>query len=112
MKKVKLALVLGLAVVLVSAFALPGPAAAKYVFRWGCANPGSYYYKASAFMADFLRRGMPDYDLTICPHSMESQNPKQRGIKTNKSSPKMTFSWIYSILHPSNTGTLVCRPRP
>jgi len=76
MRKVKLALVLGLTVVLVSAFVLPGPAAAKYVFRWGCANPGSYYYKASAFMADFLRRGMPDYDLTIYPYVSTTANVK------------------------------------
>jgi len=76
MKKVKLALVFGLIIMLVSAFVLPGPAAAKYVFRWGCANPGSYYYKASAFMSDFLRRGMPDYDLTIYPFVSTTANIK------------------------------------
>ena len=76
MKKIRLGLVLGLAVVLLSVFALPGPAAAKYVFRWGCANPGSYYYKASAFMADFLRRGVPDYDLTIYPYVSTTANVK------------------------------------
>jgi len=76
MKKIKLALVFGLIIMLVSAFVLPGPAAAKYVFRWGCANPGSYYYKASAFMSDFLRRGMPDYDLTIYPFVSTTANIK------------------------------------
>ena len=76
MKKFKLGLVLGLTLLLVSAFVLPGPAAAKYVFRWGCANPGSYYYKASAFMSDFLRRGMPDYDLTIYPFVSTTANIK------------------------------------
>ena len=77
MKKLKLLLVLGLAMVLVSVFAFPGPAAAeKEMLRWGCANPGSYYYKASAFMADFLRRGMPDYDLTIYPYVSTTANIK------------------------------------
>ena len=76
MKKIKLVLVLGLIIMIVSAFALPGPAAAKKMFRWGCANPGSYYYKASAFIADFLRRGMPDYDLTIYPFVSTTANIK------------------------------------
>jgi TRAP-type uncharacterized transport system substrate-binding protein len=76
MKKVKLALVLVLTVVLVSAFALPGAAAEKKLLRWGCANPGSFYYKASAFMADFLRRGVPDYDLTIYPFVSTTANMK------------------------------------
>jgi len=76
MKKIKLALVLGLAVVLISAFALPGAAAEKKMLRWGCANPGSYYYKASAFIADFLRRGVPDYDLTIYPYVSTTANVK------------------------------------
>jgi len=76
MKKVKLALVLGLTVVLVAAFALPGAAVEKKMLRWGCANPGSYYYKASAFIADFLRRGVPDYDLTIYPFVSTTANMK------------------------------------
>jgi len=76
MKKIKLALVLGLTVMLVSGFALPGAAAEKKMLRWGCANPGSYYYKASAFIADFLRRGVPDYDLTIYPYVSTSANMK------------------------------------
>jgi TRAP-type uncharacterized transport system substrate-binding protein len=77
MKKIKLVLVLGLAVVLVSAFAFPGPAAAKKkMWRWGTANPGSYGYKISAFIADFLRRGMADYDLTIYPYVSTTANIK------------------------------------
>ena len=78
MKKVKLALVLGLAVVLVSAFALPGsPAAAeKKMFRWGVPDPVTYYYRVSAFISDFLRRGMPDYDLTIYPYVSTTANIK------------------------------------
>ena len=67
MKKLKLALVLGLAVVLLSVFVLPGPAAAKYVWRWGTSDPAAYGYRVSAFMSDFLRRGMPDYDVTVYP---------------------------------------------
>jgi TRAP-type uncharacterized transport system substrate-binding protein len=76
MKKAKLGLVLGLTVVLVSAFALPGAAVEKKMLRWGCANPGSFYYKASAFIADFLRRGVPDYDLTIYPYVSTTANMK------------------------------------
>lgn len=77
MKKVKLALVLGLTVVLISAFALPGHAAPqKKMLRWGTADPVSYYYRASAFIADFLRRGMPDYDLTIYPYVSTTANIK------------------------------------
>jgi hypothetical protein len=76
MKKAKFGLVLGLTVVLVSAFVLPSAAAEKKLLRWGCANPGSFYYKASAFMADFLRRGVPDYDLTIYPFVSTTANMK------------------------------------
>jgi TRAP-type uncharacterized transport system substrate-binding protein len=77
MKNVKLGLVIGLAVVLVSAFVFPGGAAAqKKMLRWGTADPVSYYYKASAFIADFLRRGMPDYDLTIYPYVSTTANVK------------------------------------
>jgi TRAP-type uncharacterized transport system substrate-binding protein len=78
MKKLKLVLVLGLAVLLVSVFALPGPAAAaeKKVWRWGTSNPGAYGYKVSAFLADFLRRGMPDYDVTVYPFASTTANIK------------------------------------
>jgi TRAP-type uncharacterized transport system substrate-binding protein len=78
MKKVKLGLVFGLAVVLVWAFALPGPAAPaeKQMWRWGTSDPGSYSYRVSAFMADFLRRGMPKYDLTIYPYVSTTANIK------------------------------------
>jgi TRAP-type uncharacterized transport system substrate-binding protein len=77
MKKVKLGLVLGLTVVLVSAFALPGPAEAqKQMWRWGCSNPGAYGYRVSAFMSDYLRRGMPDYDVTVYPYVSTTANIK------------------------------------
>jgi hypothetical protein len=78
MKKFKLGLILALALVLVSAFALPeNPAAAeKKLLRWGTPGPTSYYYKTSAFIADFLRRGVPDYDLTIYPFVSTSANIK------------------------------------
>ncbi|MBW2252141.1 MAG: ABC transporter substrate-binding protein [Deltaproteobacteria bacterium] len=77
MKKFKLGLVLGLTVVLVSVFALPGPAAAKkQMWRWGCSNPGAYGYRVSAFMSDFLRRGMPDYDVTVYPYVSTTANIK------------------------------------
>ena len=77
MRKVKLGLMLGVAVLLISVFALPGPATAeKKMLRWGTASTGSYYYKASAFIADFLRRGMPDYDLTIYPYASTTANIK------------------------------------
>jgi len=68
MNKLKLALILGLAVVLTSSFALPGPAAAeRTMWRWGTSDPAAYGYRVSAFMSDFLRRGMPDYDVTVYP---------------------------------------------
>jgi len=77
MKKFKLGLVLGLTVVLVSVFALPGPAAAKKtMWRWGCSNPGAYGYRVSAFLADFLRRGLPDYDVTVYPYVSTTANIK------------------------------------
>jgi len=78
MKKVKLALVLGLALVLVSTFTLPGPAVAaeKKMWRWGTSNPGAYGYRVSAFMSDFLRRGMPDYDVTVYPYVSTTANIK------------------------------------
>jgi TRAP-type uncharacterized transport system substrate-binding protein len=77
MKKLKLGLVLGLAVVLVSVFALPGPATAeKKMWRWGTSNPGAYGYKVSAFLSDYLRRGMPDYDVTVYPYVSTTANIK------------------------------------
>jgi TRAP-type uncharacterized transport system substrate-binding protein len=77
MKKLKLVLVLGLAVLLVSVFALPGPAVAeKKMWRWGTSNPGAYGYRVSAFLSDFLRRGMPDYDVTVYPFASTTANIK------------------------------------
>jgi TRAP-type uncharacterized transport system substrate-binding protein len=76
MKKLKLGLVLGLALLLLSVFALSGPAEAKYVWRWGTSNPGAYGYRVSAFMSDFLRRAMPDYDVTVYPYVSTTANIK------------------------------------
>lgn len=77
MKKIYLGFVLGLAVVLLWTFASPGPAAAKKkMWRWGTADPMSYGYRVSAFIEGFLRRGMPDYDLTVYPFSGTTANIK------------------------------------
>ncbi|MEJ2727001.1 MAG: immunogenic protein [Deltaproteobacteria bacterium] len=78
MKKLKLGLVLGLVVLLVAVFALPGPAAAadKKMWRWGTSNPGAYGYRVSAFLSDFLRRAMPDYDVTVYPYVSTTANIK------------------------------------
>ena len=77
MKKLKLGLVLGLAVVLVAVFALSDPAAAeKKTWRWGTSNPGAYGYRVSAFLSDFLRRAMPDYDVTVYPYVSTTANIK------------------------------------
>ena len=78
MKNLKLGLVIGLTVLLVTVFALPGPAAAadKKMWRWGTSNPGAYGYRVSAFLSDFLRRGMPDYDVTVYPYVSTTANIK------------------------------------
>jgi hypothetical protein len=78
MTKLKFGLVLGLVVLLVTVFALPGPAVAadKKMWRWGTSNPGAYGYRVSAFLSDFLRRGMPDYDVTVYPYVSTTANIK------------------------------------
>ena len=77
MKKVKLGLVLGLALVLVSAFALPDSAVAqKKIWRWGTADPASFGYRIGGFMTGILQKGMPDYDITIYPHVSTTANVK------------------------------------
>ena len=77
MKKFKLGLVLVLTVVLVSAFALPDSAVAqKKMWRWGTADPASFGYRIAGFMTDILRRGMPDYDVTIYPYASTTANIK------------------------------------
>jgi TRAP-type uncharacterized transport system substrate-binding protein len=78
MTKLKLGLVLGLVVLLLAVFALPGPAFAadQKMWRWGTSSPGAYGYKVSAFLADFLRRGMPEYDVTVYPYSSTTANIK------------------------------------
>jgi len=78
MKKLKLGLVLGLTVLLISVFALAGPAAAaeKKMWRWGTSDPSAYGYRVGAFMSDFLRRGLPDYDVTVYPFATTTANIK------------------------------------
>jgi uncharacterized protein len=77
MKKAKLGLVIGLVLVLVFAFAFPGSAIAqKKMWRWGTADPASFGYRVSSFMADFLRRGMPEYDVTVYPFVSTTANIK------------------------------------
>ena len=77
MKKIKLVLVLAMSLVLLSVFASPSFAAGdKKMWRWGTSSPGAYGYKVSAFLADFLRRGMPEYDVTVYPFSSTTANIK------------------------------------
>ena len=76
MKKIKLVLVLGMSLVLLSVFSLPSFAADEKMWRWGTSSPGAYGYKVSAFLADFLRRGMPEYDVTVYPYSSTTANIK------------------------------------
>ncbi len=75
---------ISLAVLLVGSLVVacaPKPAAppppAKITWRWGTADPLSYGYKVSAFMADYLRRGMPDYDVTVYPFVSTTANVKE-----------------------------------
>jgi TRAP-type uncharacterized transport system substrate-binding protein len=102
MKKFKVGLVLGLTLVLVSVFALPGPADAKYIWRWGTANPGSYGYRASAFLADFLRRGMPEYDVTVYPFVSTTANIKNFLVGDLEStySAEPGLRKLYSFIKP------------
>jgi len=77
MNKIKLGLVLGLTVVLISVFSLPGPALAKKkMWRMGTANPGSYGYRIAGFLSDVLRKGLPDYDVTVYPFATTTANIK------------------------------------
>jgi uncharacterized protein len=73
-----LGLILGLAVVLISVFALPGGSAAanKKMWRMGTANPGSYGYRIAGFLSDVLRKGLPDYDVTVYPFATTTANIK------------------------------------
>jgi TRAP-type uncharacterized transport system substrate-binding protein len=68
MKKIKLVLALGMCLVLVSAFTLPGSAfAQKKMWRLGTVNPGAYGYRIAGFLSDFLRKAVPEYDVTVYP---------------------------------------------
>jgi len=103
MKKFKLGLVLGLAVVLVSVFALSGTAAAeKKMWRWGVSNPGAYGYRVSAFMSDFLRRGLPDYDVTVYPYVSTTANIKSFLVGNLEStySAEPGLRKLYSFVKP------------
>ena len=102
MKKLKLGLVLGLAVVLISAFVLPGPASAKYIWRWGTSDPSAYGYRVSAFMSDFLRRGMPDYDVTVYPFVSTTASVKSflMGELESTYIAEPGFETLYSFVKP------------
>jgi len=77
MKKIQLGLIVGLTLVFIAAVVLPGAVAAdKKMWRWGTSNPGAYGYRVGAFMSDFLRRGLPDYDVTVYPFATTTANIK------------------------------------
>ena len=77
MKKTKKVLVFAMCLVLLTAFAMPGNALAKKkVWRLGTANPGSYGYKIAGFLSDFLRKALPDYDVTVYPYASTTPNIK------------------------------------
>ncbi len=76
MKKIKLALILAMSLMLLTVFTSAGFAADQKMWRWGTSSPGAYGYKVSAFLADFLRRGMPEYDVTVYPFSSTTANIK------------------------------------
>jgi len=62
---------------LLSVFVLPGNALAqKKMWRLGTANPGSYGYKIAGFLSDFLRKALPDYDVTVYPYASTTPNIK------------------------------------
>ena len=77
MKKIKLMLVLGMCLTLVSAFTLPGNAIAqKKMWRLGTANPGAYGYRIAGFLSDVLRKALPEYDVTVYPYANTTANIK------------------------------------
>jgi TRAP-type uncharacterized transport system substrate-binding protein len=102
MKTLKLTLVLGLAVTLLSVFALPGPASAKTVWRWGTSDPSAYGYRVSAFMSDFLRRGMPEYDVTVYPFVSTTASVKSFLVGNLESTyiAEPGFAKLYSFQKP------------
>lgn len=68
MKKARWVLVLGMCAVLISAITFPGGAfAEKKMWRLGTVNPGAYGYRIAGFLADSLRKGLPEYDITVYP---------------------------------------------
>ena len=103
MKKIKLVMILGISLVLVSVFTLADFAAAeKKMWRWGTSNPGAYGYRVSAFMSDFLRRGMPDYDVTVYPFASTTANIKNflQGNLESTYSAEPGLRKLYSFQKP------------
>ncbi|MEW6377042.1 MAG: immunogenic protein [Thermodesulfobacteriota bacterium] len=81
MRKIRKHTIMGIGIAIVAAIVtgmLPvrAPAAEKQMWRWGTADPGSYGYRVAVFMADFLRRGMPNYDVTVYPYVSTTANIK------------------------------------
>lgn len=73
MRKIGKRAIIGIGIAVVAAifigmFPERAPAVEKKMWRWGVSDPLAYGYRVSAFMADFLRRGMPDYDVTVYPY--------------------------------------------
>ena len=102
MNKLKLGLVLGLTVVLLAAFALPGHAAEKKMWRWGTSDPSAYGYRVSAFMSDFLRRAMPDWDVTVYPYVSTTASVKSFLIGNLESTyiAEPGFRTLYAFVKP------------
>ena len=75
-KLIPIAIVIIVIVVVLGIYAVLAPPPAVKIWRWGTADPGSYGYKVSAFMADFLRRDMPDWDITVYPYATTTANIK------------------------------------
>jgi TRAP-type uncharacterized transport system substrate-binding protein len=105
MKKVKFGLVLVLAVIIVSAFALPDSAVAqKKMWRWGTADPTSFGYRIGGFMTGILQSGMPDYEITIYPHASTTANVKNFLVGNLESvySAEPGLRSLYSFTKPFN----------
>jgi len=77
MKQVKSVLIVAICLMLLAAFVMPGDALAKKkMWRMGTANPGAYGYRIASFLADVLRKGLPDYDVTVYPFATTTANIK------------------------------------
>lgn len=73
-----IAVVIGISAVLIAAppVAPPPELAPSKTWRFGTIDPGSTGYKVAALLADYLRRGLPDYSLTVYPHVSTTANIK------------------------------------